>query len=99
MDERNLWDQVLALLDGTMNRFIFFTWFRAVGFLSYSDGLLRVSVPSVLFRDWFLVRYAPIVDDALSHLGRGGTAVNYVVIRQTQVRFPSPLPSATAPSA
>jgi len=90
MSERNLRDQVLTLLDGRINRFIFSTWFRAVGFLSYSDGLLRVSVPSVLFRDWFLVRYAPIVDDALSHLGRGGTAVNYVVVPRPTIPLPSP---------
>ena len=82
MGERNLWDEVLSLLDGSMNRFIFFTWFRAVSFLSYSDGLLRVAVPNALFRDWFLTRYAPIVDEALANLGRPGTSVNYVVVPQ-----------------
>jgi len=90
MSDGNLWDQVLTLLDGRVNRFIFSTWFRAVGFLSYSDGLLRVSVPNALFRDWFLLRYAPIVDDALSHLGRGGTAVNYVVVQQPTTPLSSP---------
>lgn len=90
MGELNLWEQVLALLDGRMNRFIFFTWFKAVGFLSCSDGLLRVSVPNVPFRDFFLLRYAHIVDDALSHLGRGGTSVDYVVVGQPPARFSSP---------
>ena len=90
MGDGNLWDEVLTLLDGRMNRFIFFTWFRAVSFLSYSDGLLRVAVPNALFRDWFLARYAHVVDDALARLGRPGTSVNYIVVPQVQGRFPSP---------
>ena len=90
MGERNLWDEVLALLDGKMNRFIFFSWFRAVRFLSYSDGLLRVAVPNALFREWFLARYAPVVDEALANLGRPGTSVNYVVVPQVQSHYPSP---------
>ena len=91
MADGNLWDDVLALLDGRMNRFILFTWFRPVRFLSDRDGLLRVGVPNVLFRDWFLTRYAHIVDDALAHLGRPGTSVNYIVVPQVHGRFPSPL--------
>lgn len=90
MGDSNLWEQVVTLLDGRMNRFILSTWFRPVNFLSYSDGLLRVGVPNVLFRDWFLARYAPVVDDALAHLGRPGTSVNYVVVPQPQGSFPSP---------
>ena len=90
MGDGNLWDQVLTLLDGKINRFIFFTWFRAVSFLSYSDGLLRVAVPNALFRDWFLTRYAPVVDEALASLGRPGTSVSYVVVPQVPSRYPSP---------
>ena len=90
MGEGNLWDQVVTLLDGRMNRFTLFTWFKPVSFLSYSDGLLRVGVPNLLFRDWFLARYAHVVDEALAHLGRPGTCVNYVVVAQPQGPCPSP---------
>ena len=90
MGDGNLWEQVVALLDGRMNRFILSTWFRPVSFLSDRDGLLRLGVPSVLFRDWFLARYAHVVDDALTHLGRPGTSVNYIVVPEPQGPCPSP---------
>lgn len=40
--------------------------------------MLRIGVPNKLFRDWFMVRYAPLVEHALAELGRGDMSVSYV---------------------
>jgi chromosomal replication initiator protein len=90
MTGSNLWDEILAVLETRISRHIFFTWFRAVSFKSEDDGVLQISVPCTLFRDWFLIRYAPVVDEALVHLGRGGVAVSYAVEPKPVERYPSP---------
>jgi chromosomal replication initiation ATPase DnaA len=97
MSGSNIWDQILSVFETRINRHIFFTWFRAVSFKSEGDGVLQVSVPCTLFRDWFLIRYAPVVDEALAHIGRGGMSVSYIVEPTAPARYPSPFAGALRP--
>lgn len=78
MSGSNLWDQVLSRVEARVNRFTFSTWFRPTSFMSDDGAALRVSVPNILFCDWFLKHYAPIVEEALAELDRSGTSVSYV---------------------
>lgn len=63
MSGSNLWEEILSGLETRINRHIFFTWFKAIRFEFEDDEVLQVRVPSALFRDWFLIRYAPAISD------------------------------------
>ena len=71
----NLWDEVLARVEGKINRHSFATWFRPTGYLSSDDQTLRISVPNGQFRDWLSKNYLGVLQEALSEIGRPDTRV------------------------
>ncbi len=83
MNTSSIWDQVLSRVEGRKNRFAFSTWFMPTRFISDVGVVLRVSVPNALFRDWFMKHYAPIVEETLAELERGGRIVRYVTDEAT----------------
>ena len=73
----NLWDEVLARVEGKINRHSFATWFRPTGYLSSDEQTLRISVPNAQFRDWLSKNYLGVLQEALSEIGRPGTRVQF----------------------
>lgn len=88
MSGNNLWDQVLSRVETKVNRHTFYTWFKPTGFLTDQGTTLRVRVPNSLFRDWLSKHYTAVLDEALTELGRSGTAVAFV----TEDAQPEPVP-------
>jgi chromosomal replication initiation ATPase DnaA len=83
MNASSIWDHLLSRVEARNNRFAFSTWFKPVRFISDDGVALRVAVPNALFRDWFLKHYAPIVEETLAELERGGTTVSYLTDERT----------------
>ncbi len=71
----NLWDEVLARVEGKINRHSFATWFRPTGFLSHDGGTLRIAVPNAQFREWLSKNYLGVLQEALAEAGQPGTQV------------------------
>jgi len=71
----NLWDEVLARVEGKINRHSFATWFRPTSFLSNDEQFLRIAVPNGQFREWLSKNYLGVLQEALSEIGRPGTRV------------------------
>ena len=71
----NLWDEVLARVEGKINRHSFATWFRPTSYVSSDDQNLRVSVPNAQFRDWLSKNYLGVLQEALCEIGRPDTRV------------------------
>jgi chromosomal replication initiator protein len=90
----NLWDEVLARVEGKVNRHSFATWFRPTGYLSSDERTLRVSVPNGQFREWLSKNYLSVLQEALSEIGRPGTRV---VFEETAAPEDSAAPPAPAP--
>jgi chromosomal replication initiator protein len=90
----NLWDEVLARVEGKVNRHSFATWFRPTSYLSSDEQTLRVSVPNGQFRDWLSKNYLGVLQEALAELGRSGTRVQF---EETKSEEPPPA-NSTAPS-
>ena len=65
MSSGNIWVQVLTRVEARMNRVTDSTWFKSTSFISDDGTGLRIGVPNGLFRDWFMKRYAPIVEQVL----------------------------------
>ncbi len=65
----NLWDEVLARVEGKVNRHSFATWFRPTSYLSRDGGALRVGVPNAQFREWLSKNYLGVLQEALAEAG------------------------------
>ena len=64
-----LWDEVLARVEGKVNRHSFATWFRPTTFLSLEGSTLRIGVPNAQFREWLSKNYLGVLQEALAELG------------------------------
>ena len=74
----NIWEQVLARVEGKVGRHSFYTWFRPTTFLSEDRTSITVSVPNAMFIDWLPRHYSPVLTEALTEVKRPGVTVNFV---------------------
>src|SRR5512134_2461250 len=71
----NVWDQVLACIEGKVNPHSFATWFRPTQFHDLAGSRLKVRVPNPQFRDWLARNYHGVIDEALREVGRSELSV------------------------
>ena len=86
----NVWDSVLATVEGKVNRHSFFTWFKPTTFVSDDGRTLTVRVPNALFRDWLNKHYSVVLSEALREVGRADATLAF------QTAGADPLPEAVA---
>ncbi len=65
-----LWDDVLARVEGKVNRHSFATWFRPTTFLSLDGATLRIGVPNAQFREWLSKNYLGVLQESLAEAGQ-----------------------------
>src|SRR5215470_4140277 len=95
----NIWDEVLARIDAKINRHSFYTWFKPTAYVADQGTAIVVRVPNALFRDWLNKHYSAVMNEALSDLGRAGTAISFVAEGQGAPVEPPPVPDpAVAPA-
>jgi len=75
----NIWDDVLALIEGKVNRHSFYTWFKPTGFVAERNAEIIVRVPNLVFRDWLTRHYSSVIAEALADVHRPGLSVQFVV--------------------
>src|SRR5207245_443494 len=75
--ETTLWDEVLARVEGKVNRHSFATWFRPTSFTELDGLTLRVRVPNPQFKDWLARNYQGVISEALQELGRADVRVSF----------------------
>ena len=87
----NLWDEVLAKVEGKVNRHSFATWFRPTNYLALQGSSLLIGVPNAQFKDWLTKNYQGVLTEALVDLGH----------KEVQVVFEeaADAPEAPAPAA
>ncbi len=78
MTGSTIWDQVLTRIETKVNRHIFYTWFKPATFIADAAGTLRIRVPNALFRDWLTKHYAAVLEEALTEIGRPGSAIAFL---------------------
>ncbi len=88
----DLWDQILARVEGKINRHSFATWFRPTSFVSLDSSRVRVAVPNGQFREWLSKNYQGVLDEALSEIGRPELEVEFEELSE-----PAPLATTTEP--
>jgi chromosomal replication initiator protein len=72
-----LWDDVLARVEGKVNRHSFATWFRPTTFLSLDGTTLRIGVPNAQFREWLSKNYLGVLQEALAEAGQPSLRVAF----------------------
>src|SRR5512135_2279959 len=90
----NLWDDVLARVEGKVNRHSFATWFRPTSFLSVDSSTLRIGVPNAQFREWLSKNYLGVLQEALAEVGQPGLRVVFEEVVEDAAAT-----AATAPAA
>jgi len=74
----NIWDEVLARIDVKINRHSYNTWFKPTSYVGDQGSTIVVRVPNALFSDWLNKHYSAVLNEALTDLGRAGTAISFV---------------------
>lgn len=64
----NPWDEALNIIEQKLNGQIFNAWFQRTKFISFTDGLLLLEVPSKFFRDWLKEHYLDLIIDTVSSI-------------------------------
>ncbi|MCG6925843.1 MAG: chromosomal replication initiator protein DnaA [Acidobacteria bacterium] len=73
----DLWDQILARVEGKVNRHSFATWFRPTSYVSLDDNHLRIGVPNSQFRDWLSKNYQGVLAEALVEVGHPTLEIDF----------------------
>ena len=97
-----LWDDVLARVEGKVNRHSFATWFRPTTYLSLDGSTLRIGVPNAQFREWLSKNYLGVLQEALAEAGQPALRVAFEEVaeeagprrrrRSGRARFLAPQP-------
>jgi len=95
----NLWDDVLARVEGKINRHSFATWFRPTSYLAQDKGTLRIGVPNAQFREWLSKNYRGILQEALSEVGHSELQVVFEEHAEEAAASAQPLPLEREASA
>jgi chromosomal replication initiator protein len=90
----NLWDEVLARIEGKVNRHSFATWFRPTTCLSRDGETLRIGVPNAQFREWLSKNYLGVLQEALAEAGESSLRIVF-----EEVPEEPPVAPATAASS
>lgn len=95
------WDRLLEQLELSLDPQTFDTWFRPTSMLADRNGVLSVSVPNEVFRDWLTQKYAGLVRETLERFPGGPADIRFVVGTDDVeidplLREPSPVPVASA---
>jgi len=78
MTGTNIWDQILARIETKINRHSFYTWFKPTAYVHDEGAVVRVRVPSALFRDWLAKHYTGVINEALAEAGRADSRIVFI---------------------
>lgn len=82
-----LWQKALSLLEQTLSRPSFETWFKATKPVSLEGNILVVSVPNDFSREWLESRYVGIINETLSAIMRSKIGVKFVIPQVAEEQF------------
>src|ERR1041385_1947626 len=95
--DSSIWDQILARVEGKVNRHSFSTWFKPTAFIADGGRSITVRVPNTLFKDWLTKHYSVLLSEALGE-GRRGEA-SPVFVAEPGAALPAPEERIAAPEA
>ncbi len=73
-----IWDDVLSRIETKVNRYTYFTWFRATSLAADSGHTLTIRVSDRMVVDWLTKHYLSVIQEALTEVGRPGVRVEFL---------------------
>lgn len=86
MDQRQLWEGILAEIELSVSKPAFATWFKDTHIVKRDEGTLILSVPNAFARDMFQSRYHATILKLLRNRDHTIHAVEYVINRDEPKR-------------
>src|SRR3989344_2231215 len=81
LDNKQLWDKVLAEMEFVVSKANFSTWFKDAYVLKQEEGVVYLSVPNAFVKDWLYNKYHRQILKALRDYGENIRALEYIVTR------------------
>ena len=79
LKKANPWGEVLGIIEKTLNKQVFDAWFQRVKYISFTDGILLLEVPSKFFRDWLKTHYLDLIVDTLFSICKTEVRVEFAL--------------------
>ena len=79
MDNKKLWDSVLAEIELSVSGATFNTWFKNTSIANLQDGVVYLTVPNTFVRDWLVQKYHKTILKTLRSLADFVRGVEYNV--------------------
>ncbi len=81
VNNKTLWDGVLAEMELTLSRANFGTWFRHTHIYKQDDGVVYISVPNAFVRDWLTNKYHKAILSSLRTHAPEIRSLEYIIAK------------------
>ena len=96
MDNKQLWDSVLAEVELTISRANFSTWFKNTKIIKQEGGVVYVGLPNEFVKEWLYSKYDKFILKTLRNISEGVRGIEYLIITpSTKETQQETLPSRT----
>jgi chromosomal replication initiator protein len=93
------WEVVLGRVESKVNRHSFYTWFKRTTQVADEGTSLLIQVTDELVREWLEKHYAGVLAEALTDVGRPGTALQFITETEVQASLAREAPPSPAPAS
>jgi len=75
----NLWEQALNIIAKKVDSRIFDSWFKQIKFVSFSDDVLSLGVPSRFFCNWIKEHYLDLIKEVLLDINKKEVSISFLI--------------------
>ena len=79
IENKKLWDSVLAEIELIVSKPNFATWFKDTGVVRQDDGVVYLSVPNAFVKEWLYNKYHKFILKFLRNYGENIRSIEYIV--------------------
>ena len=87
MDDKTLWEKVLASMETMVSKANFSTWFKNTEITKLEDGVVYVAVQNAFVRDWLANKYHKTILKTLRELSGDIRGLEYTVVKSDRNRI------------
>ena len=80
MENKQLWDSVLAEVELTISRANFSTWFKNTKIIKQENGIVSIGLPNEFVKEWLYSKYDKFILKTLRNISEGIRGVEYIII-------------------
>jgi len=86
MDNKQLWDSVLAEIEVSVSKANFLTWFKNTKIVKQDNGIIHVGVPNEFVKEWLLSKYDRQILKIFRNISENIRGVEYIIVSLSSTR-------------